>query len=279
MNKIFVTEENYLLNYLYKKMEDKSKNNIKSLLTNGYIYVNDKNITKYDFKLKLGDVIDFKYNINGIMIIYEDKNIIVVEKPSGLLTVSNNKEREKTLYHLVSEYLKKFNKNNKIFIVHRLDRDTSGIVMFAKSIEVQEKLQKDWNKIVKKREYVAIVEGITKASGTVTSYLKESNTFVYSSTKKDGKLAITHYCKKHINDKFSLLNIEIETGRKNQIRVHMKDINHPIIGDKKYGSSTNPLKRMGLHHSVLQIYYPFENKTITFKSNMPKSFINFMKKG
>ena len=277
LNKIIVNESIELLDYLYNSIKDKSKNNIKSMLTSGYIYVNNKSITKYNYNLKPKDTIEIKYNIDGIDIIYEDKNIIVVNKPSGLLTISSEKEKEKTLYYLVSNYLKKINKNNKIFIIHRLDKDTSGVVMFAKNMNVKNTFQKNWNEYVKSREYTAVVEGITKNSGTITSYLKESNTFVYSSKNKDGKLAITHYTKVNSNDKYTLLNIKIDTGRKNQIRVAMKDIGNPIVGDKKYGSTKDPVKRLCLHHNKLVIYNPFEKKIMTFECKNPSIFSKLVK--
>ena len=209
-------------------------------------------------------------------IIYEDKEIIVVNKPSKLLTISTENEKEKTLFHKVIAYEKKKNKNNKVFIVHRLDRDTSGIVLFAKSEELKRKFQDNWDSLVKLREYVAIVEGKPpKDKGTVRSWLKETKTLlVYSSHRMgDGKEAITHYRKVMGNNKFTMLDIIIDTGRKNQIRVHMKDIGCPIVGDKKYESKTNPIRRMGLHANKLVLMHPVTNVEMTFECDIPSSFI------
>lgn len=170
-------------------------------------------------------------------IIYEDKNIVVINKPSGLLTVSTEKEKENTLMHKVISYEKKKNKNNKVFIVHRLDKDTSGIVVFAKNMKMKNLLQNNWDNLVKLRQYVAIVEGIPiKEKDTLRSWLKEDKTLrIYSSKKEgDGRLAITKYRLVTNSDKYSLLEVEIKTGRKNQIRVQLSDIGNPIIGDKKY---------------------------------------------
>lgn len=209
-------------------------------------------------------------------IIYEDKNIIVVDKPANMLTIATEKEREKTLFHKVIEYEKKKNKNNKIFIVHRLDKNTSGIVVFAKNQKIKQLLQNNWDNLAVKRQYVAIVEGHPQPSGTIKSYLKENKElYVYSSNKKgDGKLAITNYRLVATKGKYSLLEIEIKTGRKNQIRVHMSDINTPIIGDKKYNAKTNPIRRLGLHANKLVLINPLTNKEMFFESDLPNSFIN-----
>lgn len=212
---------------------------------------------------------------NKLDIIYQDKYILVINKPCGLLTVSTEKEKENTLFHQVYTYEKQKNKNNKIFIVHRLDKDTSGLVIFAKSEKVKYILQNNWNELVKKREYVALVCGkVEKAKDTIKSYIRENKNFVsYSSNKKDdGKLAITHYEKIKNNSKYSLLKINISTGRKNQIRVHMNDIGHPIVGDKKYKSPLNPIKRMALHATLLEIIHPITKESLLFKSDMPKIF-------
>lgn len=209
-------------------------------------------------------------------IIYEDKELIAINKPSGLLTVSTDKEKEKTLYREVADYEKKKHKSNKVFIINRLDKDTSGVVLFAKNQKLKKLFQDNWNELVKTRNYIAIVEGKTDTEGTIKSWLKETKTFItYSSDKEnDGKLAITTYKKIKSNSKYTLLNIEIFTGRKNQIRVHMKDINHPIVGDKKYGSKI-PNKRMMLHANILEVYHPINQKLYIFECEYPKEFKTF----
>lgn len=209
-------------------------------------------------------------------IIYEDKELIAINKPSGLLTVSTDKEKEKTLYREVSDYEKKKHKSNKIYIINRLDKDTSGVVLFAKNQKLKKLFQDRWNELVKTRNYIAIVEGKTDTEGTIKSWLKETKTFMtYSSAKEnDGKFAITTYKKVKGNNKYTLLNVEIFTGRKNQIRVHMKDINHPIVGDKKYGSKITS-KRMMLHANLLEVYHPINNKLYIFECDCPKDFKTF----
>lgn len=211
-------------------------------------------------------------------IIYEDKYIIVINKPSNLLTIGTEKNRDNNLYRKVSDYVKKQHKSNKIFIVHRLDKDTSGIILFAKSEKIKSILQREWDKTT--RYYVALVEGKVKTSGTIKNWLRETKTlYTYSSNiKNDGKLAITKYKPIISDNQYTLLDIEILTGRKNQIRVHMKDIGHPIVGDKKYGSTKNPIRRMMLHATYLKIKHPITNNEIEFTSKYPEIFNKLIKK-
>ena len=276
MDKFIVKEKDELYNYLRNNL-NKSKNNIKSLLKNECIYVNNNVITKYNYVVNSGDIISIgkaiTYKDVNLKIIYEDSDIIVIDKPTKILTISNSKEKEKTLYREVSNYLKMENK--KVFVIHRLDYDTSGVIMFAKNQKVQKLYQDNWNNLAKKREYTATVEGITNSKGHIESYLKMSKTLqVYSSKNKDGLLAITDYERIKYNDKYSLLKIHISTGRRNQIRCHMADIKHPILGDSRYQSKTNPLNRLALHANRLEIINPLTNKLMIFNSELPSEFIN-----
>lgn len=275
MNEYIINKEIILFDYLKEILPNKSKNNIKSLLKNECIYINNKIITKYNYLLKENDILYIKYKTSNLDIIYEDNNIIVIDKPSGLLTISNEKEKVKTLYHYVLEYLKK--KKQKVFIIHRLDKDTSGIVIFAKNEKIKKLYQDNWNDLVIKRGYIAVVYGKTKDNDTIKSYLKEnSNMMVYSS--KDGKLAITHYQKLKSNNKYTMLQVYIDTGRKNQIRVHMKENGTPIIGDKKYGCKDNSLKRLGLHSNILILKNPINNNILKFSSSYPKEFDELLRR-
>ena len=208
-------------------------------------------------------------------IIYEDKYIIIVNKPYKLLTIGNDKEKENTLYHKVSLYLKRKNKNNKVFIVHRLDYDTSGLIIFAKDSKTKKILQDNWNKVV--RKYMVIVNGVVeKDKDSLKSYLKETKTkLVYSTNNKYGKLAITNYKTVLKTDKYSLLDISIETGRKNQIRVQLSDINHSILGDKKYGLK-GTYKRMYLHAYYLKLIHPVTNDKLEFELDVPKDFLSII---
>ena len=212
-------------------------------------------------------------------ILYEDKYIIVVNKPSHLLTISTDNEKEKTLFHKVIMYEKKKNKNNKVFIVHRLDKDTSGIVLFAKDERIKYQLQNSWDKEAK-RGYIAVVNGKTKDSDTLKSYLTETKTlFVYSTKNtKEGKLAITSYKKLAENKRLTLLDVRIKTGRKNQIRVQLNDNGNSIVGDKKYGNSKfDPLRRLCLHANYLEIIHPITKQRMVFETPIPKEFLEIVK--
>ena len=211
-------------------------------------------------------------------IIHEDKDIIVIDKPAGTLSVSDDRQSGDTAYRLVNDYLR--NKRGRVWIVHRLDRDTSGVLLFAKSEKVKLKLQENWDSMAIKRGYIAVVEGRVKLpERKITSRLKQTKTLVvYSSDREgDGKLAITNYKVLKTTKSYSLLEITLETGRKNQIRVHMKDIGNPIIGDKKYGSVKNPVHRLGLHASELTVKHPGTGEEIRLVSPMPDVFMNLFK--
>lgn len=204
-----------------------------------------------------------------LKIIYEDKTILVVNKEAGLLTIATKSEREKTLYHEVYEYLKSKNKHNKVYIVHRLDKDTSGLVLFAKNEDAKYKLQNNWSKV--ERRYYAVTEGVTKEKDVIRLHLMENNNFqVFVS--KDGKLAITEYKRILNNKKYSLLDINLKTGRKNQIRISLSHLGYPIIGDKKYNAKTNPLNRLGLHAYKIVFNHPKTNEHIFLETSIPKTF-------
>lgn len=209
-------------------------------------------------------------------ILYEDKYLIIINKPSNLLTISTSKEKERTLYHYVYEYLKQKNKNNKVFIVHRLDKDTSGIVVFAKDEKSKFFLQDNWNSF--KRGYVTVVEGkVNKSKGIIKSYLQETKTlFTYSVKDKNGKLAITEYEKILENKKYTMLSLSIKTGRKNQIRVQLSDMGNPIVGDKKYGSKKDPIRRMALIANYIELIHPKTKENVVIDIDIPSSFINLV---
>jgi len=210
-------------------------------------------------------------------ILYEDKYLIIINKPSNLLTISTEKEKERTLFHYVYEYLKKKNKNNKVFIVHRLDKDTSGIVVFAKDEATKFYMQDNWDKI--KRNYVAVVNGkVENKSGILKSYLQETKThFTYSVNDKNGKLAITEYEKILENKKYTMLSLNLKTGRKNQIRVQLSDMGNSIVGDKKYGIKKDPIRRMALHANYIEFIHPKTKENIVIDVDIPNSFISLIK--
>lgn len=274
MEKYIVKENEILIEFLKKTFSNLSKNNVKSLLYNEKVFVNGNMTTKYNYELNVGDTVEIREKVaKNIDIIYEDKDIIVINKPSGLLTVATEKEKNKTAYHLVMEYLKKKNKNNRIFVIHRLDKDTSGIIMFAKNERAKHLYQDNWNDIVKKRCYYAVIDGkMQKKEGTIKSYLKENGNMVYSVKDRSGKLAITEYKVLKERKNISLLDINLKTGRKNQIRVHMKENKTPILGDLKYGEKSKLINRLALHAYKLELVNPVTKKLLTFEINMPNEF-------
>jgi 23S rRNA pseudouridine1911/1915/1917 synthase len=277
-----VTEPAELMKFLIEKFPEKSRTTIKSMLSHKQITVDDLVTTQFDFPLKRGQMVFLnkektkeKPKFRGLRIVHEDADLIVIEKNSGLLSMASETEKNKTAYSMLSEYVKRFDPKNLIFIVHRLDRDTSGLMMFAKSKKVQELMQKAWTEAIVERSYVVVVEGIVeKPEGTITSWLKENKALVmYSSqTPEDGQKSITHYKVLKSNNQFSLLEVKLETGRKNQIRVHMKDIGHPVTGDKKYGAKLNPIGQMGLHARVLAFRHPITGKPFRFDTPVPTKF-------
>lgn len=274
MEKYIVKENEILIEFLKKMFSNLSKNSVKSLLHNEKVFVNGNMTTKYNYELNAGDIVEIREKVaKNIDIIYEDKDIIVINKPSGLLTVATEKEKNKTAYHLVMEYLKKKNKNNRIFVIHRLDKDTSGIIMFAKNERAKHLYQDNWNDIVKKRCYYAVIDGkMQKKEGTIKSYLKENGNMVYSVKDRSGKLAITEYKVLKERKNISLLDINLKTGRKNQIRVHMKENKTPILGDLKYGEKSKLINRLALHAYKLELVNPVTKKLLTFEINMPNEF-------
>ena len=274
MEKYIVKENEILIEFLKKMFSNLSKNSVKSLLHNEKVFVNGNMTTKYNYELNVGDIVEIREKVaKNIDIIYEDKDIIVINKPSGLLTVATEKEKNKTAYHLVMEYLKKKNNNNRIFIIHRLDKDTSGIIMFAKNERAKHLYQDNWNDIVKKRCYYAVIDGkMENKEGTIKSYLKENGNMVYSVKDRSGKLAITEYKVLKERKNISLLDINLKTGRKNQIRVHMKENKTPILGDLKYGEKSKLINRLALHAYKLELVNPVTKKLLTFEVNMPNEF-------
>ena len=198
-----------------------------------------------------------------------------MDKPAGLLSMGNERERRRTAYRAVSEYVKAREPGKRIFIVHRLDRDTSGVLVFAKDEKLKHALQDNWEKLVKKRGYVAAVEGhLPQAEGTVRSWLRETAThLVYSGPKgREAKEAVTRYRAVAENRGYTLAAVEIDTGRKNQIRAHLSELGHPVAGDKKYDAATDPIKRLALHAYQLTLTDPRDHKTLSFTAPVPDGF-------
>ena len=280
--KITGKKEGELLDYLYNNL-DMPKKRIKQYLTHGSIFVNETKTTKYNYRVLPGmnimiDTDNKNKHTLPFDILFEDDHIIVVNKPSGLLTIATAKEKEKTLFHIVREYLVSKDKHAKVFIVHRLDKDTSGIVVLAKDEKTKNKLQENWNEYVSLREYVAVVHGkLNKESDRIVQHLKETKTnLVYVSRDNDGKEAITNYKVIKENDLYSMVSITLETGRKNQIRVAFNTLRHPIVGDKKYSNIKDKESRLYLHANRLKMYYPEIKKDILFETATPNEFKKIM---
>lgn len=280
-----VKEPMPLLEFLLLSLKNQSRNNVKSLLTHRQVLIDGAPVTQYDFMLSKDDVVMISpapvrkiTNTKEMLdIIYEDDELIAINKPSGLLSIASDREKEITAYRLLMDHVRIQNPRNRIYVVHRIDKDTSGVLIVAKNEKLRDILQDKWNDIVKHRGYYAIVEGTLKEKkGTIKSWLREASTnLMYSSRKPgDGKESITHYEVIKEIPGFSLLKVNIDTGRKNQIRVHMKDLGHNIIGDDRYGSTVNPLNRLGLHAYSLEFIHPIKKKVMCFEANMPKEFIS-----
>jgi 23S rRNA pseudouridine1911/1915/1917 synthase len=280
---IIVNEPAELLLFLIAKFPQKSRNDIKILLRDKRIFVNNQAISQFNHVLKTEDILEIKFEntiiqekLRGIKIVFEDKFLIIIEKEAGILSISTAKQKENTAYSILSEYVKKQDSKNRIFVVHRLDRETSGLMMYAKSEGIQKALQLNWNENILERTYLAVVEGkLPKTEDTIASYLVESKALIVYSTQNIslGQHAITHYEVLKTTNRNSLVKLNLETGRKNQIRVHMQDLGNPIIGDEKYGATTNPIKRLGLHAWVLAFKHPFSDQDMHFESEIPNTFL------
>ncbi|MEG0367934.1 MAG: RluA family pseudouridine synthase [Coprobacillus sp.] len=274
-----VTQETTLMEFLLEKTQ-KKRNDIKNLLKYENVSVDGNIETHYAYLLTSGQIVEVgqKKNDSALDIIYEDKEIIVINKPCGLLSEQTDNENQKTAYYLVKQYLAK--KKESIFLVHRLDQYTSGLLMFVKTKQLYDLLTRDWNHYVKTRGYIAIVEGMmAKPKGTIDNYLTESKSQnVYITSKENGKRAITHYHQIKTCKKYSLLEVYLDTGRKNQIRVHLSSLHHPIVGDNKYGAKSNPLQRLGLHAHELMFIHPLTHEEKRFVCKTPECFDKLFKK-
>lgn len=272
-----------LMQYLIEQLPGKSRTTVKSLLAHRQVSVGAHAITQFDYPLEPGQMVTINWGVvteqtrlRGVKILFEDPYIVVIEKEAGMLSIATAKEKLLTTYSILSAHVKKEDPTNRIFVVHRLDRDTSGVMMFAKSEAIQEIMQKAWQEAVIRRSYIAVVEGyVEKDKDTIRSFLKENKMLFMYSTKVpgEGDEAITHYKVLKRSEEFSLLEVELETGRKNQIRVHMKELGHSIAGDKKYGSKVNPLRRTCLHANLLAFIHPVTGEELTFETPTPHRFL------
>ncbi len=294
-----VQRSDTLLEFLLRKCNT-SRNNVKSLLVRKQVLVNGSVTTQYDFPLAKDDEIKLSRRPikEGVAlqkptekrtprprvrlkVVYEDEDLIAVDKPAGLLSVESDKETE-CAYGYLLESMQRADKNARPYVLHRIDKETSGVLVFAKNPKIHSMLRLHWNELVQTREYFAVAEGIfEEKAGTIVSYLKENvNNLVYSTNDPSGQKAITHYevVKENVKAGYSLVKVRIDTGRKNQIRVHLKEKGHPIVGDDKYGKKEdgafvkNPLDRLGLHAAALSFIHPVTKELMSFNATMPPSF-------
>ncbi len=282
-----VKEDSVLMQFLVASMPNRKRTTIKELLKHNQVAVNDQPTTQFDTELHEGDTVkvnltrEFRVFYHRRMkLVYEDEDIIVVNKGYGLLSMGTDKVKDGTAYSILREYVKWHNPKTKLFIVHRLDRDTSGLMMFAKSEEAKETMQHNWNNMVLNRKYLAVVEGkVEEKDGVVRSYLAETSQYeVYSTDDPNkGQLAVTRYKTLKCKNGYTLLEVELDTGRKNQIRVHMKDLKHPIAGDHKYGAKSSPIHRLALHAQTLRFIHPITRKEMNFTTPIPASFASMVK--
>lgn len=276
-----VREESTLLDFLLKQMGI-SRNRAKDLLSGKAITVDRKLVTRHDAPLHVGEVVRVSRHRQSTMlenkyvkIVYEDKDIVVIEKSEGILSMAST-PKQYCVKNVLDEYFEKRHFKCTAHVVHRLDRETSGLMIYAKNVDVARILEDNWHDMVYDRRYVALLCGkMEKEGGTVQSWLRESKSFVtYSSpTDNGGKLAITHYHRLKSNDDFSLVELKLETGRKNQIRVHMADLGFPVAGDRKYGNGRDPLHRLALHAFRLNFIHPVTKENMLFETPIPREFL------
>lgn len=268
-----------------------SRNRIRQLLKYKSLSVNGEVVRHPEMPLSTGDRITVRTSSagvatdvirrSGIAIRYEDDAIMVVEKPAGLLTMATESERRNTLYFLLNEYLKAKSpdKGERVFIVHRLDRDTSGLLIFAKSEDVQQRLRNQWKSVEKR--YLAVVDGVPgRREGVISGYVSEMSTLkVYVAGETSGaRLAVTEYRVLRWGRDHALVEVKLVTGRKHQIRVHLASIDHPVAGDRRYGSRTNPIGRLALHASSITFRHPVTGTVMAFGSRLPAAFTPLLRK-
>ena len=273
-----------LLEYLYAALAPQSRTKIKSLLTGSRIAVNGTVRTAFDYPLKAGDAItvigkdevpDARRCVlqdRRLKIVYEDKWLIVADKRSGLPVISTGRENEVTAYSLLTDYVR-MKEKGRIFIVHRIDRDTSGLLVFAKDEQTKRLLQDNWQDAVLERKYSGVAEGyFEKSEGTIVSWLTENPKSLKvsaSPTDNGGKKSVMHYQVAKSRNGLSFLEIELETGRKNQIRAQLASVGHPLAGDRKYGARSNPFGRLALHAQTLSFVHPWTGEVLRFSSKSP----------
>lgn len=282
-----VMEKGVLLPFLLERLAaQRSKTSVKALLQRGQVWVNGVPVTHFNTPLNPGDEVlvsqekgHVMFNHPQMKIVWEDDDLIVVDKKDGLLSVSDAPSQDRTAYALLSQYVKRLDPRNRIFILHRLDRGTSGLMMFARNKNIQEYLRANWHEMITRRSYIAVTEGVPeKRDDAVITYLAENSRMkIYCTDAQHGKKAVSHYRVLKDNGMYSLLELDLETGRKNQIRAQMEHIGHPVAGDPKYGAQTDPAGRLMLHARRLFFRHPATGEEMCFETPVPKLFNDLIK--
>lgn len=278
-----VEREQPLLEFLLEKVKGQSKSKIKATLQGHGVLVGKTCVTKFDYMLKPGmcvAVSNTKRNLNilrsrYVKIVYEDQYIVVVDKAVGILSMAAG-HSSLNVKAVLDDYFHKSRQRCQAHVVHRLDRDTSGLMIYAKDMQTEQTLERQWHEAVYDRRYVALLSGrMEQKEGTIANWLKDNSAYItYSSpTDNGGKYAVTHFYTLETQANYSLVQFCLETGRKNQIRVHAADMGHPVCGDVKYGNGDNPIGRLCLHAYVLCFYHPVTHEKIEFSTPIPQSFI------
>ena len=279
--RLTVSEAATLLPFLFTHITDRSRSAVKSLLRHGQIWVNGRVTTHFDMPLRPGDTVLVShergrpaFNSPYLRIVWEDDSLIVIDKRDGLLSVSDSVAQERTAWAILSAYVREQDPRNRLFVLHRLDRGTSGLMMFARNKGVQEKMRNEWANIVTRRAYVAVVEGVPEPpEDTLRHFLAENSRMkVYCTDPMHGKEAVTHYRVLKAAADSALVEFTLETGRKNQIRAQMEAFGHPIVGDPKYGAQTDPCERLMLHACRLWFIHPITGREMRFETPIPAAF-------
>ncbi|MDR2472260.1 MAG: RluA family pseudouridine synthase [Tannerella sp.] len=282
LHRFTVTQPAPLLEFLLDALKSQSRSSVKSFLHNGQVTVNDVIATQFDLPLAYGNSvaimrkgrkqIDFHHNMMSI--VWMDEDLVVINKEEGLLSVSSTPAQKITAYYILSEYFQSLDPHNRLYVLHRLDKGTSGLMMFARTLEAQHTLRDNWHSMITSREYIAVVEGAPpQMRDTIVTYLNENKRMkVYCTDPQHGKQAITHYEMINQGSGYSMLRLMLETGRKNQIRAQMEYLGCPVCGDPKYGSRTDPCGRLMLHASRLNFIHPRSGEEMKFELNAPEDF-------